>query len=192
MLVLDAVASEWRHLRIHESSPNPRGVSLRLRRECPQYVASQFFPGIPSGSFHAGQRVEDLERQSFPDESLDVVITQDVMEHVFDPERAYREIWRTLRPGGIHLHTTPIYKDRTTSERRATLDSEGAPVHLFPPEYHGNPVSNSGALVTFHYGYDLADLIAGWGPWDVEIRRFNDRTHGIVGEFTEVLVCRKP
>ena len=30
------------------------------------------------------------------------------------------------------------------------------------PEYHGNPVSDKGALVTFHYGYDLPELIREW------------------------------
>ncbi|WP_262296545.1 hypothetical protein [Microvirga sesbaniae] len=63
------------------------------------------------------------------------------------------------------------------------------------PEYHGNPADPSdpegGSLVTYRYGYDVADLIAEWAPFDVEIRRFNDRTHGIIAEFTEVIVCRK-
>jgi hypothetical protein len=29
------------------------------------------------------------------------------------------------------------------------------------------------------------------GAFDVESRRFNDRTHGIVAEFTEVIIYRK-
>jgi 2-polyprenyl-3-methyl-5-hydroxy-6-metoxy-1,4-benzoquinol methylase len=37
------------------------------------------------------------------------VITQDVMEHVFDPHHAFKEIARTLKPGGLHIFTTPIY-----------------------------------------------------------------------------------
>jgi len=64
-------------------------------------------------------------------------------------------------------------------------------VHLAEPEYHGNPIDPKGSLVTFHYGYDLADLIAEWTPFDVEIRRFHQRSSGIVAEFSEVVVCRK-
>jgi hypothetical protein len=37
---------------------------------------------------------------------------------------------------------------------------------------------------------DLADLIAGWTPFDVEIRRFHQRSR-IVAEFSEVIICRK-
>lgn len=60
------------------------------------------------------------------------------------------------------------------------------------PSTTGNPIDDSGSLVTFHYGYDLADLIAEWTGADVEIRRYNDRTSGIVAEFSEVIVSTRP
>ena len=47
-----------------------------------------------------GVRCENLEELTFPDESIDLHISQDVMEHVFQPKRAFAEIARTLRPGG--------------------------------------------------------------------------------------------
>jgi SAM-dependent methyltransferase len=191
MLAIDNLAPEWRILRIHESSPCPRGVSQMLRRDCRGYVATQFFPDISLGTEHAGFRCEDLERQTFPDESFDLVVTQDVMEHVFEPEAVYREIWRTLRPGGLYLHTTPIYKERVKSARRAIRLGDGSIRYLAKPEYHGNPTDAQGSLVTWHYGYDLPDLIARWTPFDVEVGRFNDRRHGIVAEFTEVIICKK-
>ena len=54
-----------------------------------------------------------------------------------------------------------------------------------------NTIDPNGSLVTFHYGYDLADKIAQWTPFEVEIRRFNQRHLGIVAEFTEVIICKK-
>jgi SAM-dependent methyltransferase len=181
----------WRNLRIHESSPVPRGTSIVLRRDCPGYLPSQFLPDVPLGTTHLGARCEDLERQTFADATFDLVVTQDVMEHVFRPELVHQEIWRTLKLGGIHIHTTPIYKDRVESERRSERLSDGSIRHLAPPEYHDSPVDNAGSLVTFHYGYDYADLVAQWAPFDLEIKRFNDRTRGIVAEFSEVIICRK-
>jgi hypothetical protein len=69
---------------------------------------------------------------------------------------------------------------------------DGTVEHLVtPPEYHGNPADLGGSLLTFRYGYDLPDLIADWAPFDVEVRRFHDRSHGILGDFTEVIVCRR-
>jgi SAM-dependent methyltransferase len=191
MLTMKSVVPNWRTLDIHESSPCPRGVSLRLQRECAGYVATQFFADVPRGLSRSGLRCEDLERQTFANGCFDVVITQDVMEHVFDPAAAYREIWRTLRPGGVHVHTTPIYKDKVATVCRAERLPDGSIRHLLPAEYHDNPIDKGGSLVTFEYGYELPDLIAKWTGFDVEVRRFHDRRHGIVAEFTEVIVCTK-
>jgi SAM-dependent methyltransferase len=191
MEVTRELAPDWKRRSIHEGSPSSRGTSMILARDCVDYTPTQFYPNVPRGAYRDGVRCEDLEQQTFDDESFDLVITQDVMEHIFHPDRAYREIWRTLKPGGLYLHTTPIYKDHLTTERRASLAKDGTVVHLAEPEYHGNPIDPKGSLVTFHYGYDLADLIAEWTPFDVEIRRFHQRSSGIVAEFSEVVVCRK-
>ena len=56
----------------------------------------------------------------------------------------------------------------------------------------GNPVSDAGSLVTFHYGYDLAELIHQWSGMNVEVSRFHDPSRGIIGEFTEVYWATKP
>ena len=191
MLALRHDVSNWKELYIHESSPAERGVSKYLQRNASRYLPTHYFPDTPPGHLHGETRCENLEAQTFADSTFDVVITQDVMEHVFNPMAAYQEIYRTLKPGGCYIHTTPIYKGLTETVRRASLNADTTINHIFEPEYHGNPISGEGSLVTFHYGYDLADLIAEWTPFDVEIRRFNDRKHGIVAEFTEVIICRK-
>ena len=192
MLVVRELLPHWERLDIHESSPAPRGASPLIASRAPGYVATQYWPDIPAGTMRRGIRCENVESQLFSAESFDLVVTQDVMEHVFDPERAYQEIFRTLRPGGRHIHTTPIYKHLTETIQKAALGPDGQVIHFGEPEYHGNPISGDGSLVTFHFGYDLAELIAKWTPFDVEIRRFSSRTHGIVGEFTEVIVCTRP
>src|ERR1700690_3539025 len=40
-VVLEMMFPNWRQLKIHESSPGSRGMSPKLRAECPGYVASQ-------------------------------------------------------------------------------------------------------------------------------------------------------
>ncbi len=37
-------------------------------------------------------------------------LTQDVFEHLFDPAAAFREIARTLQPGGAHVFTTLLVR----------------------------------------------------------------------------------
>jgi SAM-dependent methyltransferase len=162
-----------------------------LQRECKGYIPTYFFPGVALGSLHNGCRCEDIERQTFQDENFDIVITQDVMEHIFNPESAYKEIWRTLRPGGLHIHTTPINKGMIESKRCAERLADGSIRHIEEPSYHGNPIDEAGSLVTWLWGYDLPDLIVKWAPFDVEVRRFNDASKGIVAEYSEVIICRK-
>ncbi|CAI9410588.1 class I SAM-dependent methyltransferase [Nocardioides sp. T2.26MG-1] len=188
-LVLSRSFRGWRRARIHESSPAQRGISPKLARECRRYLPTQFFPTEPLGATVQGFRNENLERQTFADDSFDLVITLDVMEHVNEPDQVLREVARTLAPGGSYVFTVPTYKAEVESERRARYLPDGSLEHLAAPEYHGNPVDDHGSLVTFRYGYDLPELIHQWSGLDVHVVRFHDHHHGILGEMTEVYVC---
>jgi SAM-dependent methyltransferase len=108
MLAIQTFYPDWKKLAIHESSPGNRGVSTRLQCECKNYVPSQFFPDRPLGKVHQGVQCQNLEALTFPDESFDLHITQDVMEHVFNPAKAFAEIARTLKPGGAHIASVPL------------------------------------------------------------------------------------
>jgi SAM-dependent methyltransferase len=191
-VVLNKELPNWRDLAIHESSPGPAGVSRKLKLECPNYIGTQFFGDQPFGATVKGWRNENLEKQTFEDDRFDLVVSLDVMEHVFHPDRAYKEIYRTLKPGGLYIHTFPIYKAQTEALiRKASIDDEGNIEFLSKPEYHGNPVSADGALVTFEYGYDITKNIAEWAPFSVFVVRFCDPFRAILGEMTEVIVCAK-
>jgi SAM-dependent methyltransferase len=179
----------WRELEIHESSPGLPS-STHLSDSCPDYLGTQYFPDVPTGEEHGGFRNEDLCRQTFADASFDLVITQDVMEHVLDPHEAFREIARTLKPGGAHVFTTPIYPDLAVTEVRARL-VEGEVEHLVEPEYHSNPIDPDGSLVTVHWGQDIGEIVAASSGLVTTIYVVVDRRLGLDGEFLEVLVSRK-
>ena len=50
--------------------------------------------------------LEDLENMTFEDETVDLITTQDVFEHLFDPQRSFSEVARTLKPEGGGQHRT--------------------------------------------------------------------------------------
>jgi len=52
-------------------------------------------------------KVGDAENIPFPDESFDIVISTNVLEHLPDPAKAFLEVARVLKPGGIFLVKTP-------------------------------------------------------------------------------------
>jgi SAM-dependent methyltransferase len=193
MLAIDRFAPNWRELMIHESSPSTRGASVRLSRECKKYAPSQYLPGTTNGLIGSdGIRSEDLEALTFEDESLDLHVTQDVMEHIFRPDLAFREIARTLRPGGMHIFTVPLVRKLAKSARRARRNPLSRDVELlFPAEYHGNPVGDGRALVTIDWGFDICEYIFRCSGMYTYLTHIEDLNLGISAEYNEVLVSIK-
>lgn len=191
MAVIDQFLPQWREAVIHESSPAGRGASVRLAEGCSQYIPSQYFPDQPSGSYVQGMRCENLEALSFADESIDLHVSQDVVEHLFHPGQAFREIARTLKPGGMHIFTVPLVNKERPSRRRARLENDRI-VHLEPEQYHGNPVGDGRALVTVDWGFDICRHIhAACGLYS-HLIQIDDLHRGIRAEYIEVLVTVKP
>ncbi len=192
MIALAQFYPNWRSLAIHEVSPVLRGVSAKLHKECPSYVMSQYDRGIPFGSNHPlGYRSEDIEKQTFGDECFDLVITQDVFEHLFRPDRAIKEIARTLRSGGAHIATVPIVQKNGSSRRRASLAENGEVTHHLEPQYHNSALADSGTLVTIDWGYDIARYLTEQSGLVTTLYVIDDLARGVRAEFIEVMVNQK-
>jgi len=184
--VLDTQFKGWEDLVVHESSP----TNDFLSRWCTNYSSSQYFDGVDSGTLVEGIQCQNLERLSFADESIDIFITQDVFEHVFHPDVAAAEIARVLKPGGAHVFTVPRLYWVPTSEPRAKLGPGGIE-YLKEESYHGNPVGDGRALVTWDYGSDFEALLKAWSGLETTAYDSVDRSRGIDGELREVFVSRK-
>ena len=112
-------------------------------------------------------RHEDLQALSFPDRRFDLVVTSDVLEHVRHPLKAFAELFRVLKPGGVNLFTVPLQEplnDHTTW-RVDTTGSED--VHLLPEQYHGDGRGGR-SLVYANFGRDIIGLLADIG-FEVEL-----------------------
>lgn len=191
MYCLEKFTPNWRNGVVHESSPCQRGASVKLR-EAKNYIPSQYYPDVQPGKMIHGARCEDLESMTFGDNSIDLHVTQDVMEHIFHPDRAFKEIARTLRPGGTHVFTVPLVNKDKPTEVCAKLDEEGNIIHLREPEYHGNPISDQGSLVTRRWGYDICDYIFQTSGLYTKMLYIDALEYGIRAEYIEVLITTKP
>lgn len=190
-VTLMKLVPNYADLSIHESSPMKRGLSVLLKENCKKYTETQFYPNIPLGQFHEGFRNENLEQQTFDDASFDLVITQDVFEHIYNPEKAFAEIARTLKPGGMHIFTIPFENNHKPSQKWAYQGTDGKPIFLNEPEWHGNPIDESGSPVTMHWGYDIVDFIKQASGMETQIIKMSDLSQGIFGDSVEVCVSIK-
>ena len=123
---------------------------------------------------------QDLTNLSFPDQSKDLVITADVLEHVPDCRQALNEIYRVLVDGGVLLSSIPFSDSRDVTIVRARLNADGTIEHLLPPEIHGNPLDASGSLAFYSYGWDVLDMLKQTGFSDAAVIYLFDQQWGFM------------
>ncbi len=194
MKILKERYPDYKMLDIHESSPSD-GVIRQFQNMTENYSYSYYYEDIPLGSaLTDGGTNQDLEHLTFADDSFDIFITQDVMEHIPNPEHAFLEIARVLRKGGAHIFTTPIYLFTKSKPRIQFKD--GKWVNIFPPVYHGNPIDEKGSLVTWDWGDDIAELIDdATHCTKTEIIQFphtkENYEMGLEADFLQVIISKK-
>jgi len=179
---LNRFVPSWENITLHE--PSSDGLFVKFfSTKCKDFSHSKYFPGIPPGSCFDGIRCENLEHLTYPDNSFDVFVTQDVLEHVMYPQLAFSEITRVLKPGGYHIFTVPIYENIKKTIQKVTINSGGVLEYMSEPEYHVED------LVVYHYSMDIVDRIGSKMQTTVVLER--DRNYGIDGEFLHVFACKK-
>jgi len=117
-------------LRILDMNGAP-GLSPLLS-ELPNYVRGDY-PAI------------NMLELPYGNNSFDIVIHSDTLEHVTDPVSALRECHRVLVSGGQLCFTVPVIVGRLTRSRAG-----------LPESYHGNPATSSkDLLVHTEFGADV-------------------------------------
>jgi Methyltransferase domain len=126
----------------------------RLLRPLPGYEVSSFRPDLPMNSLLGAKHHNiNLEQMPFPDDSFDVLLTSDVMEHVRDIDAAHAEIARVLKPGGQYIFTVPF--DPKCETHHVLVDTSGPEdKFLVPAQYHGDPITG-GILAYRVFGRDI-------------------------------------
>lgn len=144
-------------------------------------IGSEYLgPGFQGGSIVRGIRHEDVQCLSLADDSADLVVSNDVMEHVPDPRKGFGEIHRVLRPEGILFLTIPFHSGNERTVVRAEMRN-GKIYHRLPEVYHGNPVSDKGSLVFSDFGWDVLSWLRETGFGQVEIKIIWSYTYGHLG-----------
>lgn len=146
-------------------------------RQTPRYRVSSYLPDLPRGAMKGDVHNVNLEDIPFTDETFDIVLSSDVLEHVRRLDRTNAEIFRVLKPGGVHVFTAPIDLSLATTVTLVEATDQGD-VHLRYPQYHGDPLSD-GALAYRIFGADIGAVFEKAG-FEFELVRVARPDLGIV------------
>lgn len=156
----------------------------------PDLVGSEYLGDYESGSYIKGILHEDAMNLSFGDEMFDLVLSQDVFEHVSDCDKAFREMFRIIRVGGKAVITVPFASKNDIVEKRAEIIN-GKLVFYKEPIYHGNPLSNEGALVFNIFSWDLFNTLKSIGFRDVYAVAYHSISKANYGILPFYLIAEK-
>ncbi len=141
--------------------PSSVGAIYNILKNYPKFFFSEYFPhpNLKKGQRFKGIRYEDLQLLSFKNDSIDILITQDTLEHVEKYPLAFREINRVLKPNGVHIFTVPIDNFEKTFR---FFDDKGSLLEK-KIVYHKDPLRYQGAKVYTQFGYDIVNILDNYG-----------------------------
>lgn len=125
-------------------------------------------------------RQMDAQKLTFPDESFDVVLSRNLTWTLPDPESAYREWGRVLRPGGVLMNFDADYAENVRSESTQNCS-------VAPDSPYGH-VGMTRALVEENNAITLAMDIGKKRPeWDAGVLK----NHGFCRVWTDTDLGRR-
>lgn len=142
-----------------------------------EYLGFDKKPGFNYG----GIRHEDALSLSFSDESVDILVSNDVFEHVPDIEAAMIEAYRVLSKSGKLLFSVPFHQKENRTKQRAYIDNNGNIKNILPPHFHANPISKKGSLVFYDFGWDILNMCQNAGFNNVFLQGYYSMFHGYIG-----------
>ncbi len=172
--LINKVTSD-RNFYIFETATNSI-FKINSFKSANNYIVSEYFENAPLGSYVQGIRNENLERLTFRDNSIDIVINSDVLEHVNDLNKALSEIKRVLKPGGFHIFTLPVDHDLPKTVERARIIA-GKLEYLMAPVMHGDPIRQDGILAFRDFGSDVLNYMSREGFASNEIKFYKRNIH---------------
>lgn len=144
------------------------GTLEYLKKNVPEVIESEFFPGKIPGQLVNGVLNEDVQNLSFKDSTIDLITSNQVFEHVPDDIQGYSECYRVLRKNGALIFSVPLYDIPQT--RMLAEWADGRIKFHCEPEYHDSRSGGPKSALTFwhHSIHDIAKRVSRTG-FDVNL-----------------------
>ena len=159
-----------------------------LQEQFPRLLCSEYLPD-PDDPKRQSLQHEDLCQLSLSDRCVDLVLCNEVFEHVYDLPAALAEIARILRPGGRLVATCPFAYNQPNTIMKARHRPGATPgvapeaELLMDAEFHGDPVHpEQGSLVYQIPAWDLLDQARTAGLQEPAMHWIAAPSYGVVGQ----------
>lgn len=171
-------------IRIAHFAPE-KGLTKRVRGAAPaNYTAYDF---DPSRYRHISDvQPADLSKLPMPDNSIDLLICNHVIEHVPDVSQALGEIFRVLAPGAVAILQVPIAMKLdgmielgmdSSPDERIRLCGQDDHLRLFNEEEYLAALGKAGFATELYDAFEAQDKLA---------------TEWMLDPFEKLFLCRKP
>ena len=168
------------------------GRPRRLLHVAPEWYMAKHLARIPGVDYLSGDLASphamvklDVTDLEFADGSFDVVMCSHVLEHVDDSDRAMRELFRVMKPGGWGILDAPVEDDLDDTYEDWSVTAPADRERVFGQRDHvrlfGTNYPDLLARAGFEVEQDRYTLQAG------EVERF-----GLKPEMDHIWLCRKP
>lgn len=162
---------------VYETSSKGRLLKY-LNDNFKEVICSDYLPEKKNGIYLSGFYNQNLEELTFHQRTFDLVTSTEVMEHVFNDEKAFREVYRVLKPKGKYIFTIPLNTVSNKTVVRAKLEN-GEVNYLKKKKYHSDKLTGRNTvLVVRDYGMDILNLIT-----DIGFAKVKHRRIGIQNEY---------
>lgn len=185
--VLDVIQTEFgspkhRKLKIHLHEAVTR-FAMAIKGRFPFVLASEYLPDAESQRQSFPIPHVDICKSGFPKASFDLIVSQEVLEHVPSMDEAFCDMANSMAEGGTLIATVPFRQNSETSLRKAVLKPNNTIEFLVEPEYHGNPVDPAGGSLVFEVpGWDIVERIKAAGFKDAYLRFIGSSSRGLIGQ----------
>jgi len=150
----------FRNLTIFE--PGIIGPLRKYFDHFPNYFQSYFWDDLPLGETRDGVQNQNLECLTFGTNSIDLLITADIFEHIRKPWKAYKDIHRVLKPSGKHIFTVPVQYPLPKKTVYRVDTSTNEDLYILAERYH---IAGDGgkSLVYTDFGGDILEKLNNMG-----------------------------
>ncbi|MBA2307413.1 methyltransferase domain-containing protein [Candidatus Dependentiae bacterium] len=157
------------------------------------YIAADLFPAKKEWGIIRKLNITHID---LPDNSLDLVMCNHVLEHIPDDKKALSETMRVLKPGGHALFTVPLYYNLNKTYEDFSITDPNERLKAFDQRDHVRKygwdilkrMEDAGFIVNIHLLKDLPEdqrRLYGLDSYDNDIQ--NNARRG-----ADIILCKKP